>query len=544
MTHKPTILAIDDTPVNLRTLGAALSGLYDLQIATSGPQGLALAMESPPDLILLDVMMPDMDGYEVCRRLRAEPRLRHVPVIFITALAESEAEAVGLELGAADYLAKPINVAIAQLRIRNVLERETLRREVERHRDQLEELVKERTLALSVAKEAAEAGNRVKLTLLRNISHELRTPLHVILGMVGLARRRTEDARVAKQLTTAESSAQALLALVDKLLDIARMESGQFSLARTAFTLAEVVDPLLERTRRLSREKGLDFSYIGPAQSAMRADVVMLGDPLRLRLVLSELLGNAVKFSEQGEIRLSVACSLIDRDTLRLRVEVADDGVGIAEDERHRVFESFHQADGSTTRKRGGTGIGLFLCRELIGMMGGRIGLESRPGKSSTFWFEVCLPMGADHAHALADAHDDVQARLREHHSGAPVLVVDADEQTRAAIRGALEQSGPVVFEAANVVDALGMLQAAAFRLILLDVGSCEADGLDLVYAIRSLPQAARQPLLALTSGSFGEHRDDYLRAGINGYIPKPVTPALLRQVLLDWLSSAHPAHE
>ncbi|MBL8481710.1 MAG: response regulator, partial [Rhodocyclaceae bacterium] len=539
MKHKPTILAIDDTPINLRTLGAALSGTYDLQFATSGPQGLALAAESPPDLILLDVMMPGMDGYAVCRRLRAEERLRQVPVIFITALAETQAEAEGLELGAADYLTKPINVSLAQLRIRNVLEREALRKEVERHRDQLEDQVKERTLALSVAKEAADAGSRARLTLLRNLSHELRTPLHAILAMAGLAKRRATDARQSEQLAIAESSAQTLLAMVDRLLDMARIESGHFTLARTCFTLAEVIDPVLQHATRLARDKGLDFSYAGPDEADRLRKQMLVGDPLRLRLVLSELLGNAVKFCARGEVSLRLQCRPAADGALRLRAEVGDQGMGISEEDQKHIFNSFHQLDGSPTRKHGGTGIGLFLCRQLMEMMGGRIGVESRPGLSSTFWFEVRLPAGADPARFHAGAHEDAQSRLRESHAGAPILVVDADETTRISLRNALEPCGLMVFEAASADTALGMLQAAAFRLILLDVGSHAAEGLELAYAIRSMPQSARIPLLALNSGAFGEHRDDYLRAGINASIPQPITPALLRQIVLEWLSEA-----
>ena len=210
---RPRILAIDDTPTNLLTLGAALEADFDLQIATSGAMGLAMATKAPPDLILLDVMMPEMDGYETCRRIMASPALRTIPVIFITALARIETESAGLTLGAADYITKPINVEITRQRIRNLLEREQLRKEVELHRDHLEELVQARTLALSVAKEAAEAANRAKSCFLANMNHELRTPLTGMMGMSELALRRATDPRQKDQLTKAVLCSRRLLAI-------------------------------------------------------------------------------------------------------------------------------------------------------------------------------------------------------------------------------------------------------------------------------------------------------------------------------------------
>ena len=211
---KPKILAIDDTPANLLALGAALGAEFDVQIATSGAAGLALAAQMAPDLILLDVMMPQMDGYETCRRLKAAPRLSAIPVMFVTALAESGAESAGLALGAADYITKPINVEIARQRIRNLLEREQLRKEIEVHRDHLEELVQARTVALSIARQAAQDASRAKTIFLNNISHELRTPMTAIMGMTELALRRAADPKQADQLGTVKRAAGQLLVLV------------------------------------------------------------------------------------------------------------------------------------------------------------------------------------------------------------------------------------------------------------------------------------------------------------------------------------------
>ena len=392
---KPQILAIDDTPENLLTLMAALGSEFRLQFASSGATGLVLAEEAPPDLILLDVMMPHMDGYETCRRLKTDPRLHAIPVIFVTSLTESDAESTGLALGAADYITKPINVEIARQRIRNLLERERLRKEVEEHRDHLEELVQARTVALSIAREAAEDASRAKTIFLSNVSHELRTPMTAIMGMTELALLRATDPKQADQLETVERAAAQLLVLINNIVDSAALETTRLGLEQHRFALGSVLDALSGLFSQEAANKGLALSVV--ADPAL-ADLPLLGDPLRLGQILQNLSANAIKFTSQGGV--SVAASLAEEtptDVL-VRFEVRDTGIGIASQDQKRIFNLFEQVDGSSTRRYEGTGLGLALSQRLVELMGGSIVLESQPGSGSVFDFSVRLGKTGDPA--------------------------------------------------------------------------------------------------------------------------------------------------
>jgi len=223
---KPEILLVDDDPANLQLLSAALAADFKLFIAHSGAMALQVASRSPPDLILLDVMMPEMDGFQVCKRIKANPALRDIPVIFLTALNDSESENTGLSLGAVDYITKPIKVEIARRRISNLLEREKLRHEVEAYRDHLEEKVAARTVALSIAKEAAEASHRAKTHFLNNMTHELRTPMMIIMGYTEMTLINTTDPDQLENLGKVKQAAEQLLLLINNLVDITATGAG------------------------------------------------------------------------------------------------------------------------------------------------------------------------------------------------------------------------------------------------------------------------------------------------------------------------------
>lgn len=387
---KHKILLIDDTPINLQVLTAALAADFELQIATSGPKGLALAESNPPDLILLDVIMPGMDGHETCRRIKASPLLQRVPVIFISALGQIDDESAGLALGAADYLAKPINVDIARQRISNLLERVDLRKEVEQARDHLEDVVQARTFALSIAKEAAETANRAKTLFLQNMSHELRTPMTALMGQMDLLLFTATDARQVGQLDKANRAAEDLLALITRLFDMTVLEAGQLTLASEPFKLPLVLNKL---RRLFEPEAELKSIRLDIRCDAALTTLRLQGDAMRLGQILMNLIGNALKFTEQGTVSVMVTLSEpSDTSGCLLRFEVRDTGIGIALDQQQQIFGLFEQADATTRRNFGGAGLGLPLSQQLVDLMGGQLGVDSQPGAGALFWFTARLP--------------------------------------------------------------------------------------------------------------------------------------------------------
>ena len=386
--QKPRILVIDDTPANVQVLIAALDADFDLRIARSGTMGLMVAQKTPPDLILLDVMMPEMDGFEVCRQLKAHPQLRAIPVVFVTAVDESEAESFGLALGAADFITKPISVDIARQRICNLLDRERLRKEVEASRDHLEELVLARTMALSIAKEAAEVAHCTKTRFLNNMTHELRTPMNAIMGLTALALGRATDPKQADQLNKAQQACEQLLTLITLMMDLTALESRQLALENSTFTLGAVLERLSGLLAPDARKKGLELSV---NTDPRLTDLPLRGDAMRVGQILLAMTGNAIKFTAQGRVAVAALLTEQTAEDIEVRFEVSDTGVGVAAADQKRIFEVFEQADDSSKRRYGGAGLGLALSRQLIELMGGAYGLRSELGAGSVFWFTLPL---------------------------------------------------------------------------------------------------------------------------------------------------------
>ncbi|MCL2525234.1 MAG: bacteriohemerythrin [Betaproteobacteria bacterium] len=421
----------------------------------------------------------------------------------------------------------------------DISEQKRLQRELEEHRHHLERLVMQRTNDLSLAKEAAEAASRAKSAFLANMSHELRTPMNAIMGMAGLALRRADDPRLRDQLSKIDQAAQHLLGIINDILDISKIEADRLTLESVDFRLAEALDQLRDLIAHRVAEKGLRLCFDTAPELA---GLCLRGDPLRLRQILFNLAGNATKFTESGGITIRTERIEENDAGMTLRFAVEDTGIGIAAADQARLFRAFEQIDGSTTRRYGGTGLGLTISKRLAQMMGGSIGVSSEPGQGSTFWFTArFLPAKASQASVPSAFSATPETRLREECAGMAVLLAEDESINQEIARSLLEEAGLTVDIANNGVEAVNKCRQRPYDLILMDVQMPLLGGIDAARQIRALPAHSLTPILAMTANAFAQDRLDCLDAGMNDHIAKPVDPDVLFATLLNWLDQRGP---
>ncbi len=418
--------------------------------------------------------------------------------------------------------------------IADIDERKRAQQELERYQQHLEAQVGERTEALLQAKEAAEAASRAKSAFLANMSHELRTPMNGVLGMLSLARRRMNDPTGCDQLDKASSAAKHLLAVLNDILDISKIEAERLQLEQHPLQLGSVLESLTHLQMGLARDKGLVFAVDLPPELVR---LPLLGDPLRLGQILINLTGNAIKFTQQGSVTLLVSLLRTNPGKIDLRFEVRDTGIGIPTAVTSRLFSSFEQGDNSTTRKFGGTGLGLAICKRLVGLMGGEIGVDSQEGVGSCFWFTLSLEKDANPADAPPEqAFIHIEANLRRLHAGKRLLLAEDDPLNAEIATTLLHDAGLEVELAGDGAAAVAAARQRRYDLILMDIQMPVMNGLDAARAIRSDSQNRCTPILAMTANVFAEDRHQCLAAGMNAHVAKPVLPEQLFHAVMTWL--------
>ena len=427
----------------------------------------------------------------------------------------------------------------------DITERKRTGEELDRYRHHLEELVRERTAELEAARDVAEAASRAKSSFLANMSHEIRTPMNAIIGLTHLLQRETREPRQLDHLHKVSASARHLLAIINDVLDISKIEADKVVLEARDFRLREVFDNVVTMLAERCAEKGIRMQV----EVAPELPAVLCGDALRLGQVLLNFAGNAVKFTERGSVTLRVAQEAADDAGVLLRCEVIDTGVGVDEAAQARLFEAFEQADTSTTRRFGGTGLGLAINRRLVTLMHGEVGFSSRVGEGSTFWFTARLAWASGAATdttmlaATSDASPlsasslaSLERELRERYSGARILLVEDNAVNREVALSLMADLGFVIDCAENGRQAVALASGRNYDLILMDMQMPEMDGIAATRALRALPDRQAVPIVALTANAFDEDRERCLAAGMNGHVAKPVEPATLFSALRRWL--------
>jgi two-component system, sensor histidine kinase and response regulator len=408
--------------------------------------------------------------------------------------------------------------------------------ELERYRHRLEDLVATRTQELAQATKAAEAANVAKSAFLANMSHEIRTPLVAITGMAYLLRHSTITPQQARWLGMLEDGGQHLLELINAILDLSKIEAGKLDLEANEVNVgtiaANVVSMLFERAAAKR------VTLLIERQAVMHP---LIGDATRLQQALLNYVSNAVRFTEGGVITLRILCTEEAADSVLVRFEVRDTGIGIAPEALPRLFTAFEQADNSTTRKYGGTGLGLAIVRQLAQLMRGEVGVESTPGVGSTFWFTARLAKPEHARPGYSLRLGSAQARLAHDCPGARILLVDDEAVSREVTMELLRGVALHVEVAEGGVQALEMAQQHTYDLILMDLQMPGMDGLEAARRLRERADTATTPIIALTANAFAEDRVRCLNAGMDDFLAKPFRPEALFDMLVKWLSGGRP---
>lgn len=524
------VLLVDDS-ATVRARYAQLLSSIGLTVTTadSVAEGLRVAQENPPDLAIIDYYMPDGNGDELCQKMAADAQLNTVPTVMFSARRDARERA--LASGAIDLIYKDDPVHVFLLRVRAILK--AMR--VQRLARDLEQ-AKESAALMREAKELAEAANRAKSEFLANMSHELRSPLNSLLVLSKMLADNREGNLTADQRKSAEiihDSGQGLLTIINDLLDLAKVEAGHMPINMALSSIDSITTSMDNMFTPIANNGGINFEI----QRDQEVPDFLFTDAQRLTQILRNLLSNACKFTlEKGVVRLKISLNTVDR---QVTFAVEDDGIGIEANKLELIFESFQQADNSTSRQYGGTGLGLAISREMSHLLGGYIRVTSEAGKGSCFTLSVPLrdedqqevaetvSLGSDSSvvtstEPLVDAENNPLALMR-------ILVVDDDMRNTFAIGNILEHNQFSVVLADNGQTALDKLdQESDIALVLMDIQMPVMNGYEAMEKIRQQARFSDLPIIALTAAAMPEDEKKCLSAGANAYCPKPVEMEVL----------------
>ena len=499
-----SVFIVDDQVESIKLINSVLKSEFKTMFAKDSLSAIKMIEENMPDLILLDIQMPEIDGYALCKQIKKNSLISDIPVIFVTANTDIGYEKKGFETGAVDFITKPMNPDILKARVRTHIK--------------LKEAIIE-----------ANQANQAKSQFLASMSHEIRTPLNAILGMTELSLQQDLNEDIKENLNVVMYSAKHLKDVINDILDIAKIEAGKIEIDCVDFDFVALIQSILSTFNVQIKQKSLYLKF----EKDETTPRYVKGDPIRLKQIIVNLVGNAIKFTQEGGIIVKIAGKK-DLNTIHYTLSVADTGIGISQDKLNSIFNSFSQADSSTTRKYGGTGLGLYISKQLIELMGGTISVKSTPGKGSIFYLIFTLEMGNESV--INDKQKILESKSRKKQIiEKDILVVDDISTNRKVAEKILNDFGYKPFMATSAKEAFQMLKTMSFDLILMDIEMPEMDGLEATRLIRSGKfghEVAKIPVVAMTAHALTKYEQKCIEAGMNDFITKPISFNKLKEKL------------
>jgi len=511
-----SILIVDDTPNNLLTLQYILNlgGYHDiiaLDCATKAYQVLGVdkpTHKSDIDLILMDMIMPDIDGIEATQFINNQSHLSDIPIIMVTVEDNVNQLQKAFDAGVMDFIRKPIEETEILARVGALLK---LKEERDNRKARELEL-KKMTQQLENALKEAEAANKAKTLFLANMSHEIRTPMNAVIGMTDLALQSEISDKVKNYLLKVKNAANSLLAIINDILDLSKIEADQMVFESKAFNLHSVMDELADMFAIQASEKNLELVL----HTSMDIPLLILGDPLRIRQILINLISNAIKFTNQGEISIYTTLNKKSNEQIWLEFTVKDTGIGLSKEQIPHLFKPFSQADASTSRNFGGTGLGLSICKKLVEKMHGSIQVKSKEAEGSTFIFTIQCQRHPDQIDELTLLPSVDHFRI---------LIIEEHETARKYLESLFMFNHITVTSFSSGVKAIDYLNQSSetYNLIIIDRKIKSSNGFDTAKSIHNLPNYSHVPIIALIP--FGKESDRIKAeiAGISAFVYKPV---------------------